>query len=408
VGQLAASAYGLLMHLDAPRHLGCSSQAIASVIRGAVAGYHHVPFHSFRHGFACMQFAYYLLVASSPAAATPGLTDLPEGPFPASALVPGAWLSAPLEAILTLLAALLHDLDHPGHGNMREARMETARALCWPQATLEHHHATAATALLDLAGVWASASREERVKRRQFVTGAILATDMGHHADFTAQLSRTDTIAALGPASTAALLVHSADIAGQLAALPLALRWEQCVSAEFARESCANAMEDREDAAAEGKTDLPPLAAVPSFRARARGQAGFLRALLVPWWQQVGRLLPGMHGAESRLHSHGNYYSTIADSVEEAQAPVNMASTDSCVSCAHGGRWVSPTEHISLTTRLRLAIDWTSDGDSNNFEAFAECAPSGVAVGTVGKKMFSCGMELEPLPLDENVDANVL
>lgn len=125
------------------------------------ANYRRNPFHNFAHSFSVTQMLFLFL-------------DKGE-------------VSVQLELmdIFTLLvAAVCHDLDHPGLNNGFQLNTDSVTALIWgEESPLESYHAACATHLLELEGCnflhrWKPADRR---KFRMRVCKTILATDMGKH-----------------------------------------------------------------------------------------------------------------------------------------------------------------------------------------------------------------------------------
>ena len=84
----------------------------------------------------------------------------------------------------TMIAALVHDCDHPGTNNDFEVKSSSRLALLYnDNSVLENHHlALAFNVLLDeqynVFGRW---SEETRRKTRKVITDAVLSTDMACH-----------------------------------------------------------------------------------------------------------------------------------------------------------------------------------------------------------------------------------
>ena len=84
-----------------------------------------------------------------------------------------------LDCLALLLAAMCHDLEHPGTTNAFQVNTGSALAIRYNDASvLENHHAATGYALLDACGVLAPLSAEERRSLRRTLVDAVLATDM--------------------------------------------------------------------------------------------------------------------------------------------------------------------------------------------------------------------------------------
>jgi hypothetical protein len=92
-----------------------------------------------------------------------------------------------LDILSSLVAALCHDLDHPGNNNGFEVALRSELALTHSdQAVLERHHLSMCLRLLHVedCNIFESLSGEQRLEARALITAAVMATDMaghGHH-----------------------------------------------------------------------------------------------------------------------------------------------------------------------------------------------------------------------------------
>jgi hypothetical protein len=105
-----------------------------------------------------------------------------------------------------LLAALCHDLEHPGTTNAFQVNTGSALALRYNDASvLENHHAATGFALLERAALLRGLSAAEYRACRKAMLAAILATDMSAHKELLARVSsRVDAAEAEAEAAAAA------------------------------------------------------------------------------------------------------------------------------------------------------------------------------------------------------------
>jgi hypothetical protein len=125
-------------------------------------------FHNVRHVFCVAQTAFRFLIESHARAA----------------------LLHDLDALALLLAAMCHDLEHPGTTNAFQVNTGSALAIRYNDASvLENHHAATGYALLDACGMLAPLSGDERRSLRRTMVDAVLATDMSKHKDLLSKVS---------------------------------------------------------------------------------------------------------------------------------------------------------------------------------------------------------------------------
>ena len=185
-------------------------------VNEVAARYHVRPFHSFRH-------AVDVLLAASTLLRTVR-RDHPEV------------LADPVEAGALLVAALVHDTNHPGCMNSYLVATSHPLAAETPQSVLERHHTEVALALLDREPLdFLSALPAD--KRSRFITlvrDAVLATDvtttMPAMKAFTATVSEGK---APETGALMAMLIKAADISNPARSLKVYQRWIDGVVLEF-------------------------------------------------------------------------------------------------------------------------------------------------------------------------------
>jgi hypothetical protein len=127
------------------------------------------PYHNFRHAFDVTQTVYLLLTN---AGAAPMLLHL--------------------EIFAILVAALVHDVGHPGLNNNFQIATGSALALRYnDRSVLENHHCSLGFTLLTKPenNIFCNMSDEQRREIRNLIIVCILATDLAHHMDIMAQFN---------------------------------------------------------------------------------------------------------------------------------------------------------------------------------------------------------------------------
>ena len=163
-----------------------------------------------------------------------------------------AQLLTPLDQLAALLAAAIHDHEHPGVNNNFLVATRHEWAIRYnDQSVLEAHHVASSWALLmrDEYNFVAALPREQLLSLRELVLQLVLATDMRHHFEHTARLCAKCSADALSPTSREdgmvprddvrfllCVVVHAADISNGLKPQALSLRWALAVMEEFFRQ----------------------------------------------------------------------------------------------------------------------------------------------------------------------------
>jgi len=205
------------------------------------------------------------------------------------------------EVFALFVTALCHDIDHPGVNNafMISSKSEIA-GLYSNDAVLERHHSYVTRKILRSGpdsspchDIMCGMNEAYRLRFKQLVSSAILATDMSHHMDkvkvvqdrskrnkpFDAE-NETDRLDLL------CILLHTADIGAQTHATELALIWGHTVSEEFS-----------EQYQKEIEMGLPPspfMADLDDEFKFSLMQAGFISNIVLPLWTGVADCFPGL------------------------------------------------------------------------------------------------------------------
>lgn len=140
-----------------------------------------MPYHNFRHVVDVLQAVFHLLVR---------IGSLP--PFPERASIKSeprskvAQLLRPFEALTLLIAAIGHDIGHPGVNNMFLVKIKSPLARLYnDKSVLESYHSAVYCHMLKK--LWPAVVENEEMKL--LLTSCILATDMGIHAEYMDKLA---------------------------------------------------------------------------------------------------------------------------------------------------------------------------------------------------------------------------
>ncbi|CAM9518179.1 unnamed protein product, partial [Chrysoparadoxa australica] len=231
------------------------------------AGYRDNPYHNFHHAFSVFHAT--ALMLHSRAVACDHVVRLG-----------------------SLVAALCHDIDHPGHNNQFAINTCSQQALVFSDdSVLERHHAYKTFLLLKQENVNVLQHLEGDTQHktiRELIVKAILATDMACHADVckalgSADIVPTNPLDSLGNSgySIVDAIVHAADISAQTLVPKLARKWGELVNEEFTQQA---AMEMRL-----GLPVAPHMLGLDDPIRKAESQCDFIGYVLRPLWTQMAR-----------------------------------------------------------------------------------------------------------------------
>ncbi|KDO33651.1 hypothetical protein SPRG_19267 [Saprolegnia parasitica CBS 223.65] len=256
---------------------------VQNFIQSVQDHYHPNPFHNFLHGFSVLHTSYCILKE------TQAVTVL-----------------TPPDRFGCLLAALCHDIDHPGHSNVFEVNSKSGLALLHnDDAVLERHHAATTFRLLqnEHVNLLASLTPDEYRYTRKVIVRAIIGTDMARHFEHIEALEKrwapyartTDPLLDDKRAALAGFaksgddriflvqtIVHASDLGAQVFPTPIALKWSNMIAKEFAYQAL---METAEGLPVTHLHVDDPLHMVES-------QHFFAARLVQPLWSCLVRFLP--------------------------------------------------------------------------------------------------------------------
>uniref|UniRef100_A0A0N5D4C0 3',5'-cyclic-nucleotide phosphodiesterase n=1 Tax=Thelazia callipaeda TaxID=103827 RepID=A0A0N5D4C0_THECL len=153
--------------------LKCSMELISRWLSTIEAHYHATnPYHNATHAADVLQATSYFLESPSV-----------------------AHYVQEMHATAALIAAAVHDLDHPGRGNAFLINTQQPLALLYnDQSVLENHHVALAFQLTlqstNNINIFAGITREEFAALRQATVEMVLATDMSRHFEYLAKFQQ--------------------------------------------------------------------------------------------------------------------------------------------------------------------------------------------------------------------------
>jgi 3',5'-cyclic-nucleotide phosphodiesterase len=140
-----------------------------------------VLYHNFRHAVDVLQFVFSMLLhigALAPYGSNATSSSIPKSPI--------ASLLTPIDALALMIAAIGHDVGHPGVNNVFLIKLNSPLAQLYNDSSvLESFHCAAFSQILRRH--WPPAFRDTNL--RKLLISSILATDMGVHFKFMKRMS---------------------------------------------------------------------------------------------------------------------------------------------------------------------------------------------------------------------------
>jgi len=220
--------------------------------------YNRNHFHNFQHAVNVLQMTYVLLKES-------GIM----------------YKLKPHIVISALIAALAHDVDHPGNTNSYEINSMSKHARLYNDiSVLENHHCTLTFELMDHTGLLKSFKDSNFREIRKNIITCILGTNMSKHTEY---LNKFKLINFESPTFTvdeqifiASSFVHFADLSNPIKNFDICFEWSRRISLEFYEQTLKEELEG-----------LPSLSfmKVHDSLAMCVNEINFITNISIPTWE---------------------------------------------------------------------------------------------------------------------------
>ena len=227
-----------------------------------------------------------------------------------------------LEIFAALVAAAIHDYDHPGLNNAFQVRTETPRAVLYnDRSVLENHHLAAAFLQLrkEQNNIFASFSGDVRRNLRSIIIEMVLATDLSVHFDvlskFRARLSAEDGLMAENPEDRSLLLqigLKCADVSNGAKPENLAHMWTMRIVEEFFRQG---------DAEARRSLPISPFMDRTKPQSIPKSQMGFIDFIVRPLFETTLLAFPAFKPLVKHIDDNHEMWARSDDATYERFLP---------------------------------------------------------------------------------------
>lgn len=245
------------------------------------------PYHNYRHAIDVLQAMFYFLIRIGclPDRASGAATATPDGVMPDVQTPP----LTPVQTLAVLVAALGHDVGHPGVTNAFLVTTNAPLARIYNErSVLESFHSASFNQVLRL--YWPQLVAD--ASAREVVTQAVLATDMAMHFEYMKAIEAIDVSGGFGPEHQlllCSIMTKCADISNVARTLLISSRWGETLTAELVE------IADLEHSLGLAPTasKLGPNASAEERQlALARSQLFFIGTYGRPLFTAVSRVLP--------------------------------------------------------------------------------------------------------------------
>ncbi|KPI89948.1 putative phosphodiesterase [Leptomonas seymouri] len=290
-GSLFVTLYALFCKYDFLQRFNIDEQVALNWISAVEAGYHGNPYHNSMHAADVLQVTHFIISCG-------GLKKRCE--------------LSDLQVFAGLLAAAIHDFDHPGINNNFHIKTSSHLATLYnDRSVLENLHVSSVFELMKNPAfdILSSFSATERHEIRETMIEMVLATDMGSHGKFVASLKgkmqeRASFTKPDEQVLCLSIALKMADISNCGRPLDIYLPWGGKVSDEFYLQG------DRER---NRGLDCSPFMnrLEPSL---AKSQIAFMNYIISPFFEQISELLPDMRFTIALVEANKTYWATHDDS----------------------------------------------------------------------------------------------
>ncbi|ESL11844.1 hypothetical protein TRSC58_00397 [Trypanosoma rangeli SC58] len=269
--------YMLLYKLDLVAHFKLDDTVLQRFLLGVQAGYHPNPYHNAMHAADVTHINYYIMMIA-------GLKEKCQ-------------LSKE-EVLAGVIAAAIHDFDHPGLNNNFHAKTNAYLSTLYnDRSILENHHVACVFELVlnPAYNVFAPLSKEQMQVVRETMIEMVLATDMGNHGRIFKrfQLRMTETTDWHSSKDDVRLAlsmsVKMADVSNCARPNYIYTEWARLISLEFYNQGDAEA--------ACGLPISPFMSRMKGVEEFPKGQISFMMYIVVPLLEALSEFLPSLRFA---------------------------------------------------------------------------------------------------------------
>ncbi|KAJ5893324.1 hypothetical protein N7495_005015 [Penicillium taxi] len=297
--ELVFGACAMLQHaftLPGLEHWQLTFDELRTFLLACRAAYNSfVLYHNFRHAIDVLQsvFVFLLHIGALP-------HYKPIGQVPVSSKAPITQLLSPFDSLTLLIAAIGHDVGHPGVNNFFLVKLNAPLAQLYnDNSVLEAFHCAAFSQILRRH--WPAAFKDKQL--RKLLISTILATDMGVHQKFMQRMGSLQekyhennrSLDGWKPQDIemyksllCGLIIKCADISNVARPWTIAERWTTVLQEEFANQGEMEKEVGMETALFGGPPELGNVYKL------ATGQIGFMSIFALPLFEGVSDFLPQM------------------------------------------------------------------------------------------------------------------
>eukprot|EP00761_Pharyngomonas_kirbyi_P006610 gb/GECH01006618.1/.p1 GENE.gb/GECH01006618.1/~~gb/GECH01006618.1/.p1 ORF type:complete len:585 (+),score=113.97 gb/GECH01006618.1/:1-1755(+) len=281
-GSLFVTGYTLFVKYGLLDKFSIDEETLIAFLREIQGGYHPNPYHNSMHAADVTQVLHYIIFKG-------GLIDY----------------MTDEDVLAALIAAMVHDYDHPGLNNAFQVNSQSYLATLYnDRAILENHHCAMAFELMRSKqfNILAGLTNEQRKDVRETIIQMILATDMAQHAQilgkFRSRIEEVDFSAKEDVRIALQIAIKCADVSNPARPQELYRKWAVRVCDEFYKQG------DKER-----ELGLPMSPFMDRTKpALAKGQTAFINYIVQPMFESFASFLPEMSFTDPHIEATKDFW----------------------------------------------------------------------------------------------------
>ncbi|KAL8836445.1 MAG: hypothetical protein Q9176_006299 [Flavoplaca citrina] len=318
-----------------------STANLKSFLLASRAAYNSfVHYHNFRHVVDVMQAIFHFLLRIGTLPPYPSLYSQSPAPLSSAKSLVGTLLQ-PFDALTLLIAAIGHDVGHPGVNNAFLVALNAPLAQLYnDKSVLESFHCAAYSQIL--RRYWKSVFEDTAM--RGLMINSILATDMGLHFKYMADLSNLQGKLEQDRSTKGwsqqtidehrtlicGLLIKCADISNVARPFNIAAKWADILQLEFANQGT---METELGMSTTLFGGPPELGNVTKL---ANSQQGFMNIFACPLFGAISDVLPSMSFAVEEMRANQEIWQTKIEQQKLTEGKQEANASDAGISPRSG------------------------------------------------------------------------
>lgn len=298
--ELCCIAEYLLIHSSNLKELNINRHKLQTFIDVTFKEYYDIMFHNYHHALTTLNYTILLVKLIEKDINYPRKCEK----------------MSLISSFTLYLAALVHDVQHPGNTNVYEVNLRSLRATKYDNVSvLENHHIEIALGLLALpeCDITDGMTDDNIDYFQRHLRSNILATDLTRHSDLVTQLKGyTSAVSDVLPVTLLAqIILHTADISNCTRKFTISLAWVNLLREEFKNQYAKEIMHNLPLS-----SHMKECSPIDKYKS----EIGYINFIVLPLWVAIVDMFPGLQSTVDRINANIQSYQMEIDNVREVVA----------------------------------------------------------------------------------------